>query len=117
MEDIIRTAAYMQILCSSGDDFDRDVKLLEEAHANGDYDVPPDVVIYEPFEHDSLDSVMDKVDEFQYSFESVVNDVLERVKSGLIRAAIDNELPADFNNLNIKELNYEKIQTDRVNLK
>lgn len=78
-------------------------KLLE--HYNDYAELDDNIaLVWQPFEQDHLDDLLHQIDDMAQAIIGQVEQSLADVKSGLVSAAIDCELPDDYRDLDMKAL-------------
>tara|TARA_R110002051_G_scaffold318017_2_gene399819 strand:- start:4966 stop:5346 length:381 start_codon:yes stop_codon:yes gene_type:complete len=60
--------------------------------------------VWQPFENDHLDSILEYIDDMAQAIIGQVEQALEDVKASLVDGAIEATLPDDFNQLDMKAL-------------
>ena len=64
------------------------------------------------FEHLSTDQYFSLIDCHSYTIKNVLKDTLERLKASLVTMACNDEIPLDFNELNLMNLVEEACETE-----
>ena len=61
----------------SGDDVERDLKLLD----NANHTIPDEVSVWEKFEYESLETILSYIDDLHYMLDDVKRDTINELKS------------------------------------
>jgi hypothetical protein len=60
----------------SGDDVERDLKLLD----NANHTIPDEVSVWEQFEYEPLETILSYIDDLHYMLEDVKRDTINELK-------------------------------------
>tara|TARA_B110000046_G_scaffold88365_1_gene96440 strand:+ start:44 stop:271 length:228 start_codon:yes stop_codon:yes gene_type:complete len=60
----------------SGDDVERDLKLLD----NANHTIPDEVSVWEKFEYESLETILSYIDDLHYMLDDVKRDTINELK-------------------------------------